>query len=303
MGHSYLASWIGPVNEAQDPYIVGEVLSPVMNSIFHVQNILFLTRTNYTDNDEIKRAIMSYGAVSTSIHMYQSSDGTDLYRNGSNLYWYRTDKSANHAVAIVGWDDNYSKDNFKTTPPGDGAWIIKNSWGTGSGDKGYYHVSYYDTKLAQLNSPYTTYVFLFNESIKYDKNYQYDVSGRTDFFLNESNTVWYKNRFTATDNEWLTAVSTYFEKNTAWNLSIYVNDVLRHVQSGTATLSYSTIELSSFIPLAVGDVFEVEFKITTDYEARTTYNTKTNYSKCSANNSKLRKNSIRTTGCETRTAY
>ncbi len=267
MGHSYLASWLGPVNETQDPYIVGEVLSPVMNSIFHVQNILFLTRTNYTDNDEIKRAIMSYGAVSTSIHMYQSSDGTDLYRKGSNLYWYRTDKSANHAVAIVGWDDNYSKDNFKTTPPGDGAWIIKNSWGTGSGDKGYYHVSYYDTKLAQLNSPYTTYVFLFNESIKYDKNYQYDVSGRTDFFLNESNTVWYKNRFTATDNEWLTAVSTYFEKNTAWDLSIYVNDVLRHVQSGTATPSYSTIELSSFIPLAIGDVFEVEFKITTDKEA------------------------------------
>ncbi len=269
MAHAYLASWLGPVNETQDVYIVGEVLSPVMNSIFHVQNILFLTRSSYTDNDEIKRAIMSYGAVSTTIHVFQSAKdgGTDLYSKGKNLYWYRTDKGANHAVAIVGWDDNYSKNNFKTTPPGDGAWIIKNSWGAGSGDHGYYYVSYYDTRLAQLNSPFSTYVFLFNDSIKYDKNYQYDVSGRTDFFLNESNTVWYKNRFTATDNEWLTAVSTYFEKNTAWNLSIYVNDVLRHVQSGTATPSYSTIELSSFIPLAVGDVFEVEFKITTDKEA------------------------------------
>ncbi|PWB87809.1 C1 family peptidase [Methanobrevibacter thaueri] len=273
MGHAYLVSWMGPVNETQDRYIIGEVLSPVLSSIFHVQNILFLTRTSYTDNDEIKRVIMSYGAVSTSIHWYQSGpesekDGyTNYYINGKNIYWYRTDKGANHAVAIVGWDDNYSKNNFKTTPPGDGAWIIKNSWGTGSGENGYYYVSYYDTSLAPLNKPYSTYVFLFNESIKYDKNYQYDVSGRTDFFLNESNTVWYKNRFTATDNEWLTAVSTYFEKNTAWDLSIYVNDVLRHVQSGTATLSYSTIELSSFIPLAVGDVFEVEFKITTDNEA------------------------------------
>ncbi|WP_405297302.1 C1 family peptidase [Methanobrevibacter sp.] len=273
MGHAYLTSWLGPVNETQDRYIIGEVLSPVLNSIFHIQNILFLTRTSYTDNDEIKRAIMSYGAVSTSIHWYQSGlepkrDGyTNYYINGKNLYWYRTDKGANHAVAIVGWDDNYSKNNFKTTPPGDGAWIIKNSWGTSSTNDGYYYVSYYDTSLAPLNKPYSTYVFLFNESIKYDKNYQYDVSGRTDFFLNESNTVWYKNRFTATDNEWLTAVSTYFEKNTAWDLSIYVNDVLRHVQSGTATPSYSTIELSSFIPLAVGDVFEVEFKITTDYEA------------------------------------
>ncbi|WP_303738040.1 Ig-like domain repeat protein [Methanobrevibacter thaueri] len=268
MGHAYLTSWLGPVNETQDRYIIGEVLSPVLNSIFHVQNILFLERTSYTDNDEIKRAIMSYGAVSTSIHWYQSSDGADVYRNGKNIYWNRFDKGANHAVAIVGWDDNYSKNNFKTTPPGDGAWIIKNSWGLAYGsEEGYYYVSYYDTSLAPLNDPYNTYVFLFNESIKYDKNYQYDVSGRTDFFLNKSNTVWYKNVFTATDNELLSAVSTYFEKNTDWELSIYVNDVLRHVQSGTATPSYSTIELSSFIPLNLGDVFEVVFKITVDKEA------------------------------------
>ena len=268
MGHAYLTSWLGPVNETQDRYIIGEVLSPVLNSIFHVQNILFLERTSYTDNDEIKRAIMSYGAVSTSIHWYQSSDGADVYRNGKNIYWNRFDKGANHAVAIVGWDDNYSRNNFKTTPPGDGAWIIKNSWGLAYGsEEGYYYVSYYDTSLAPLNDPYNTYVFLFNESIKYDKNYQYDVSGRTDFFLNKSNTVWYKNVFTATDNELLSAVSTYFEKNTDWELSIYVNDVLRHVQSGTATPSYSTIELSSFIPLNLGDVFEVVFKITVDKEA------------------------------------
>lgn len=267
MGYAYLVSWLGPVNENQDNYIIGEVLSPVLNSLFHVQNILFLKRTSYTDNDEIKRAIMSYGAVSTSIHWPQSDDGTDYYRNGKNIYWYRTDKGANHAVAIVGWDDNYSKNNFKTTPPGDGAWIIKNSWGAGSGENGYYYVSYYDTKLAPLNSPHTTYVFLFNESIKYDKNYQYDVSGRTDFFLNESNTVWYKNRFVASDNEYLTAVSTYFEKDASWDLSIYVNNLLRHTQSGTSTPSYSTIELNKFIPMNIGDIFEIEFKVTMDKEA------------------------------------
>ena len=268
MGHAYLASWLGPVNESDDRYDAGEVLSPVLNSIFHIQNILFLERTGYTDNDAIKRAIMSYGAVTTCMHMYQSSsDGTNYYTKGKNLYWYRTDKGANHAVAIVGWDDNYSRNNFKTTPPGDGAWIIKNSWGTGSGEGGYYYVSYYDTILAPLNSPYSTYVFLFNDSIKYDKNYQYDVSGRTDFFLNKSATVWYKNVFTATDNEYLTAVSTYFEKDTAWEIYIYVNDVLRHVQSGNSTASYSTIELSNFIPLDLGDVFEVVFKITVDKEA------------------------------------
>lgn len=268
MGHAYLVSWLGPVNESDDKYILNEVLSPVLNSIFHIQNILFLKRTSFTDNDEIKRAIISYGAVSTSIHWYQSNeDGTNYYVNGKNIYWYKTDKGANHAVAIVGWDDNYSRNNFKTTPSGDGAWIIKNSWGPSSGEGGYYYVSYYDTSLAPLNKPYSTYVFLFNESIKYDKNYQYDVSGRTDFFLNSSNTVWYKNKFIASDNEYLSAVSTYFEKDTSWDLSIYVNNILKHTQSGKSTSSYSTIELSNFIPLNFGDIFEVEFKITVDKEA------------------------------------
>ena len=40
---------------------------------------------------------------------------------------------ANHEVCIVGWDDTYSRDKFKdgTGPQRDGAWIVKNSWGTG----------------------------------------------------------------------------------------------------------------------------------------------------------------------------
>ena len=35
----------------------------------------------------------------------------------------------NHAVSIIGWDDNYSKDNFSTKPTNNGAWIIRNSYG------------------------------------------------------------------------------------------------------------------------------------------------------------------------------
>ena len=259
MGIGYLTGWLGPVNESEDAYNDHSVLSPLLNSSFHIQNIVFLTRDNYTDNDAIKKAIMDYGAVSTSV--YWSSG----YIYKTKNYYYTGDSGANHAVAIVGWDDNYNASNFKNTPKGNGAWIIKNSWGT-SGENGFYYVSYYDTKFAQPGR-YVSYAFVLNDTIKFDKNYQYDIPGKTDYFLNESNVVWYKNKFTATDDEYLAAVSTYFEKDTQWNLSVYVNNVLKIEQSGFANPSYKTIDLNKLIPVKAGDLLEIVFKIAVEKEA------------------------------------
>ena len=42
----------------------------------------------------------------------------------------------NHAVVIVGWDDNYDKSNFLQKPKNNGAFLVRNSWGTN--DHGYY---------------------------------------------------------------------------------------------------------------------------------------------------------------------
>lgn len=70
--------------------------------------------------------------------------------------------NASHAVTVVGWDDNYSIDNFlpEHQPPKKGAWIVKNSWGAmdswgqglninkwGVEDTGYFYLSYYDQSL------------------------------------------------------------------------------------------------------------------------------------------------------------
>ena len=122
----YLLSWLGPINENYDVYEIESRVSPVLNSFMHVQNVLFL-KMNYngSDQDTIKEAIIRYGAVDTSIHWIQAKP----YETDSSYYYKKLNPDEydlpDHAIALVGWDDNYSRKNFGITPPGDGAWICK----------------------------------------------------------------------------------------------------------------------------------------------------------------------------------
>ena len=252
----YLVSWLGPIYDSEDVFDDHGTLSPILNSLMHVQNVVYLKRDNYLDNDAIKKAIMQYGAVGTSM-LY---DGN--FFRGKGYYCWST-SSSNHAVTIVGWDDNYSRDNFYGLPQdkGDGAWIVRNSWGPNWKDNGYFYVSYYDEKLAQPGKDNVAYTFILNDTIKYDKNYQYDIAGKTDFYYKAADAVWYKNRFQAETDEFLAGISTYFEKVTNWTASVYVNGVLKAVTEGISNPGYYTFDLGKLIALNSGDEFEVEFKV------------------------------------------
>ena len=260
MPFGYFASWLGPVNEMSDLFDDKSVLSPVLDSILHIQNILFLKRDNYTDNDAIKTAIMKYGAVGTSIYY------DPYYLNNGKDYFTWALYPSNHAVTIVGWNDTYSRDNFYfgSYASGDGAWIVKNSWGPNWGDNGYFYVSYYDESFAKPGVEGIAYTFVLNDTVKYDKNYQYDIAGKTDYLHDDRTSVWYKNKFTATENEILSAVSTYFEKLTNWTLSVYVNGALKSVKTGVSQAGYYTFHLDDVIPLYKGDIFEIVFNTTSD---------------------------------------
>ena len=258
MPMGYLASWLGPVNATLDPFDDKGTLSPLLDSEMHIQNIYVLpARTSYTDNDAIKEAILKYGGLYAS---YYHSAG---YLNSkTNAYYDPYTGNGNHAITVVGWDDNYSKNNFYTAPAGDGAFIVKNSWGSSWGDNGYFYISYYDRVLFAVNKDNQAFTYILNDTVRYTKNYQYDVAGMTDYLITGKKTVWYKNIYNATGNEAIAAVSTFFNTTVDYEISIYVNDVLQLTQNGRHEGSgYYTIPLKEYVPVAVGDIFKIVVKL------------------------------------------
>ena len=82
---------------------------------------------------EMKAYIKKYGGITATLAT--GGANKNKYINWSNNSLNNPEnisiRSLDHAVCIIGWDDNYSKDNFNTNykPKNNGAWIVKNSWG------------------------------------------------------------------------------------------------------------------------------------------------------------------------------
>ena len=69
----------------------------------------------------MKEALVKYGALQVSLNMAKSLA----------QYNDKDSNEQNHAVLIVGWNDEYPADKFDNNPaPGKGAWLVKNSWGS-----------------------------------------------------------------------------------------------------------------------------------------------------------------------------
>lgn len=265
---AYLARWSGPVNESADPYNAGSCTSPSgLMPVKHVQHVDYLPdRANSLDNDNIKQAVMLYGAVYTTLYMTEASPyfnqtTKSLYYTGSNL--------ANHAVCIVGWNDNYSRTNFSIQPPGDGAFIVRNSWGSSWGLGGYFWVSYYDTTIGRDNA-----VFINADSTEtYNQVYDYDPYGWVSSTGYGNSTAWFANVFTASSNGDLRAVSFYTASpGSTYEVYVYLDPNsgpintagYRIAVSGTiAAMGYHTISLPSSVPLTAGHRFSVVVKLTT----------------------------------------
>ena len=99
---------------------------------------------NDIDNNKIKEYIMKYGSIELSIfntdNQWNNYKGGIYHKDMGNI-----SQAKKHAVSIIGWDDNYSRNNFVyEKPEKDGAWLVLNSWGTNWGNNGTAWLSYED---------------------------------------------------------------------------------------------------------------------------------------------------------------
>ncbi|HEY3417956.1 MAG TPA: lectin like domain-containing protein, partial [Armatimonadota bacterium] len=270
MSAAYLCRWDGPVAESDDPYDCFSTTSPAnLPERKHVQDVMFVPGPSaYTDNSALKYAVMTYGGVASALYY------DDAYYNGTtSSYFYDGSGPANHGVTIVGWDDNYSRTNFRATPrghlpAGNGAYLCKNSWGAYWGSSGYFYISYYDEIFAIDNALYYNAQPLAN----YSHCYQYDPLGLVNAYGYQMDTAYFANVFTAAGQEALVAVSTYtLDVNASYALDVYLNPDLGPLGSGgtelqqtgvISTPGYHTIALNTPVLLAPGQTFSIVMRIT-----------------------------------------
>jgi len=266
MTTAYFARWSGPVSETDDPYDSHSGISPTdLPSLKRIQEVFFIpSRNGSEDNDLIKWALMKYGVVGSVIYY-----SPDAYDAANCTYYYAGSNSENHMIGIVGWDDSFDRNKFTPAAPGDGAFIVKNSWGTSWGEEGFFYISYYDTAIGSGNVVHTV-----EDLNSYSHVYQCDPLGWIENIGSSgSNTAWAANVFKAEEAEILEAVSFYTpDSDTEYEIYIYTDPVSGPINptgpeasaNGTITFAgYHTVSLESRVPLEQGHNFSVVVKFTT----------------------------------------
>lgn len=254
----YFTSWLGPKLEKDIPYN-GRVTRE--NGAKKPANYDSASRLPYNvtgvinvaaDKTSVKNAVLKYGAVMSGYYDDKKYLSTD-----SNSYYLNEKLGQNHAITIVGWDDNYPIDKFNgaAKPASKGAWLVKNSWGDYNSEHGYMWISYEDKNILSYTDNYSI------TEVKEDKGqkiYQHEYSMTASL---ADNTLTTANVFDFGKHEALQGVmfasDSIGAKYEIYLIPINGNEAINYnnrilLKTGTVPYSgYITEEISNF-PLATG---------------------------------------------------
>ncbi len=204
--------------------------------------------------DRIKQAVMDHGVVGTCL--CSSSSFMDDY-----VHYQPPDDDTppNHAVAIVGWDDS-----LETQAPEPGAWLCKNSWGSGWGHDGYFWISYYD-KWCGRHPEMGAVSYQQVEPMQYEHLYYHDYHGWRDTMRRAGDAF---NAFTAANDTLVQAVGFYTAaSNVSYTISIYdrftdgeLRDRLASAGGTASHVGYHTVDVGP-VAFTDGDDFYLHLSL------------------------------------------
>ena len=282
----YFINGTGAIAESEMPFEnnentinISEIQNKTVSS--QVYDTMYFENYEYADDEikseimnKIKQHIKNYGSVFACIHGNSSNSSLFTCYNDDTGAKYCSNSishAPDHAVSIIGWDDNYSINNFpeNAKPTSNGAWIIRNSWGDLVGDNGLMYVSYEDDNVS--DNLYG--IIKASDSVDYDNIYQYNEYYPSNAISYSKSEIMLGNIFEkSTSTEYLTQVSLHAAEK--YTCRVYVNPngssfakadmelvSLKAGESETVDSGYHTLEFLKPIALT-GNKFAVVIEIT-----------------------------------------
>lgn len=276
---SYLAKGGGMEFEEQAPYDKTKSMQGLeekqrYSSVVRLRDYVEISDHINTPaaRETVKEMIQEYGAVTAN---YYSDKAGYKEIAGENSCYVSSRTTVNHGVCIVGWNDAYPKANFGIGVTRDGAWLVRNSWGSNWSKDGYFWLSYEDKSLQGVGA------FKVEDGSKVNNTYQYTGGNANQTFsLGASSTA--ANVYKAKENETLDSVGVYTcAKDTTVKIDVYKSStamtttpevgtaVSTTVKSGTGIAGFHVIDLTNAVQLNEGDYFSVVVTLTTPGAANT----------------------------------
>lgn len=268
----FLMRLSGPVSEKDLPYTtqISDALRKTLSTrepesyklSIRLRDVYFLAGDKTLNDSAKKELIMNHGAIVVSLYSdvqkYHSINKHYTYYNSSH------GTKTNHDLLVIGWDDDFSRDNFSPKPKNNGAWLAKNSWGTSRGIEGGYVWISYEQFLRGGTA------FITEKANRRMKCYSYDDLGVCSLI----NYSWGANIFRIKDRkETLTEASFYTpDNNMRYDLYVYSlgtnppmypisGELVSRVSGFIEYAGYHTIDIPDEVTLASGEYFSVVVKL------------------------------------------